>query len=350
MALNTIQGFYDIETAAGIIPEATQATYNRSLLERAEPLLVYDKFGQRHPLKTRSGKSMIFRRWEKLDDATTPLSEGVTPAGSTLTRTELVAMIKQYGDWVGLSDMLILTDFDPTINEASEVLGEQMGETLDSIYRDLLVAGTQAYTSLTATTWEAYAAKVNAANVIHPDILDKAINVLDRANAKKFTRMVSGTVKVNTYPIAASYWGVVHPDVTKDFYNVSNFTRGTEFVPVEQYSAHTQTMPGEVGKYRSIRFVESTNAKIWTDVGSGTTTGMRTTGGSNCDVYGTLIFGRDAYGIVPLEKGSARTIIHRAGSNTDPLNQRNTVGWKHATTCKILNDEWMVRLETTASA
>jgi len=107
-------------------------------------------------------------------------------------------------------------------------------------------------------------------------------------------------------------------------------------------------MPGEVGKYRSIRFIETTHAKIWEGAGSGTTTGMRNDG-SNCDVYGCLFFAKDAYGIVPLEKGSARTIVHRGGSTSDPLNQRNTVGWKHAATLAILNDEYMVRLETTAS-
>lgn len=67
-------------------------------------------------------------------------------------------------------------------------------------------------------------------------------------------------------------------------------------------------------------------------------------------MYTTLVFGRDAYGIVPLNGGSARTIIHRAGGPGDPLNQRNTVGWKWAGTSVILNDEWMVRIESGTQA
>lgn len=357
MSVNTIQGFYDAENASGYsptLPKVTQAIYNRSLLERAKPLLVYQKFGGRTPLKQRNGKSMVFRRWLNLDENTTPLSEGTTPAGSNLTKEEVVATIKQYGDYVTISDMMDMTNFDPTINEASEILGEQMGQSLDTIYADLLAAGTNAYVvSATSTPPAAFDDnRSTVAQIINKVALDKAINVLDRNNAKKFTRLIEGADRDNTYPVAPAYWAVIHPDITRDLYDAtsSGLNIGSNFTPVEHYAKQTQVMPGEVGKYRSIRFIESTHCKVWPDSGSGTTTGMRTTSGSNCDVYGVMIFGRDAYKIVPLEKGSARTIVHRAGGPGDPLDQRNTVGWKAATTLAITNDDWMVRLEVTASA
>lgn len=360
MPMNTIQGYYDAENAAGLLPKVTQAIYNRTLLERANPSLVYDKFGQRHPLKNRSGKSMVFRRWKKLAEATAPLAEGVTPTGSELTKEEVIATIKQYGDYVTITDMLDLTNFDPIINEASEILGEQMGETLDTIYASKLSAGTNAYvvtqdytdfggTGETAPAHPAFSAnRSSVAGVLNRAAIDKAINVLDRADAKRFTSMVSGANKENTWPMDAAYWAVIHPDITRDLHMTlrSGLVKGNDFVPVEQYASHSGVMPGEVGKYRNVRFVATTHCPIWADAGAAVgSTGLRSTGGSNVDVYSVLIFGRDAYGIVPLEKGSARTIIHRAGSTADPLNQRNTVGWKSATTLSILNDEWMVRLE-----
>jgi hypothetical protein len=61
------------------------------------------------------------------------------------------------------------------------------------------------------------------------------------------------------------------------------------------------------------------------------------------------VFARDAYGVVPLQRGSARTIIQRAGGNTDPLEQRNTVGWKSAGCAIILNDDWMYRVVAAAA-
>jgi N4-gp56 family major capsid protein len=161
--------------------------------------------------------------------------------------------------------------------------------------------------------------------------------------------MVAGTNKIGTAPIAKSYWAVIHPDMVHDFYNDADFNVGTDFIPVERYAAHTGAMSNEIGKYRNIRFITSTNAKVSLGSSTQATSGYKQTDSLN-DVYSVLIFARDAYGIIPLQGGAAKTIIHRAGGPTDPLNQRNTIGWKAATTAKILNDAWMCRLECAVQA
>ena len=50
--------------------------------------------------------------------------------------------------------------------------------------------------------------------------------------------------------------------------------------------------------------------------------------------------------------GGLQTIIKQKGSGgtADPLDQRATIGWKAAKTAEILVDEYMVRIETGASA
>ena len=45
-------------------------------------------------------------------------------------------------------------------------------------------------------------------------------------------------------------------------------------------------MEGEIGKLDEVRFIESTNAVVFTGEGD-----------SSVDVYGTIIFGQEAYGI-----------------------------------------------------
>lgn len=338
-------------TSTTSLKATTTAMYNRSLLSRAYPALLHAKFGQRRPLKQRNGTTMIFRRYNTLTSTTTPLTEGVTPTGTSLDYTNVEATIKQYGNFVVISDLLDMTHFDPIINEASELMGENMGDSLDLVYREILNAGTNAlFIAVDGSGTEAFgAARVNVNGVLTKEGLDSAINLLDRANAKKYTTLIQGADKDNTYPVAPSYWGLIHPDMERDLYAsaYSNLTKGTDFVPVEQYSMQTQVMPTEVGKYRSVRFLTTTNAKIWSAVGGTTDDGVvyRGTAGTGCDVYSCLIFARDAYGLIPLSGGSARTIIHRAGGNQDPLNQRNTVGWKAATTGCILQQNNMVRIE-----
>lgn len=335
----------DLQTTATIyadessIPAVTQAVYNRDLLTRAYPLLVHDKFGQRKPLKQSNGKSMVFRRYERLALATQALAEGQTPGGTTLDKTDVVATISQYGNWIGISDLLDLVGVDNTIRETSKLLGENMGETLDVLYRDVITAGTVYICVDTDDTsgFTTSQSRGDTGGKICKSALDLAIKTLDLANARRFTGMIEGTPKDATFPVAPAYWAIIHPEITEDLYSGSsavNLDVGSEFTPVERYSRYTDVMAGEVGKYRNIRFVETSHAKWFDNAGE-----------SSADVYTCLILAQDAYGIVPLQGGSARTIIHRAGGTHDPLNQRNTVAWKAATTAVILNDNFMYRIE-----
>ena len=71
------------------------------------------------------------------------------------------------------------------------------------------------------------------------------------------------------------------------------------------------------------------------------------------DVHCTLVFGKDAYGVIDVEgKGAVQLIVkpHGSGGTNDPLDQRATIGAKvMAYTAAILNDLWLVRIEHTVS-
>ena len=73
--------------------------------------------------------------------ATTPLDEGITPAGSSLSVTDRA----QYGDFITITDKLDYQSQDPVLMEAAEILGDQMGDTLDQLTRDVLTAGSNKY-------------------------------------------------------------------------------------------------------------------------------------------------------------------------------------------------------------
>ena len=72
------------------------------------------------------------------------------------------------------------------------------------------------------------------------------------------------------------------------------------------------------------------------------------------DVHATLVFGKDAYGVIDLEgRGAMQTIVkpHGSAGADDPLNQRATVGAKlPAYAAVILNDLWLLRIEHAVSA
>ena len=126
------------QTTTTQVGPAVSTMYDRLLLMRARPHLIHTLFGQRRDLRKKSGNTIRFRRYTNLSVATTPIGEGQTPAGSQLAKTDLNAVVSQYGDFVEISDVVDLTVEDAVITEAVELLGQQFGETIDAIVRDTL--------------------------------------------------------------------------------------------------------------------------------------------------------------------------------------------------------------------
>lgn len=128
-------------TASGMSVEM-KTFYDRNLIENAEPELVHDQWAQTRNIPKNGGKTIEFRKYDQLPKAMTPLTEGVTPTGKAMNVTKIEATVKQYGDFIELSDLLILTAIDNNIVEATTLIGSQAGRTLDTISREVLAAGT----------------------------------------------------------------------------------------------------------------------------------------------------------------------------------------------------------------
>ena len=110
-------------TGTSDIPGNLQGYYDRNLLERAVPAELHGIFLQSRPVPKNMGTRINFRRYGSLAVATTPLGEGLTGDGKKMTNTDIYATLKQYGDFVTMSDFLMQTGLDPILVEAGEVLG-----------------------------------------------------------------------------------------------------------------------------------------------------------------------------------------------------------------------------------
>jgi N4-gp56 family major capsid protein len=302
-------------------------------LSRPRVNCVLDQFGQVRPLPKNKTQSIIFRRFNKLDSTPVLLQEGVTPTGKTLTKTDVTATVKQLGDWVGITD--VIQDFheDPVLNEAIGVLGDQQDEMYDKFYAGTLKAGTNVV--------YANGAARNAVNTpVTSTVLDKAIRVLERQEARRKTKVVKAGVNIGTSPIPPSYIIACHSDLRKDFEAISGW-KG-----VHEYANQDNLLKGEAGSVKQFRVVFDNNLTPWADAG-GARGAMISTTGVNADVYPVLVIGEDAYGIVPLAgKGAVETLISNPkAQHGDELAQNGSVGWKGWTTAVILNDLFMVRVE-----
>lgn len=315
------------------IPAEVNNFYDKTLLMRAVPAFIHARWAQVRDIPRKAGSSTIkFRRYGNLSAATTALSEGITPSGSQLSVTDITATVLQYGDFVTITDVLDYESEDPILMETAEILGDQMGDTIDQLTRDVLAAGTSVSY---AGTGNVARADVAAGDNITDVLIKKSVRTLKNNKAKKISRMINAETGINTTPINAAYIGLVHPNTTYDLKGV------TGWVPVEKYASTKQAMDSEVGAVDEVRFVESPNAKVFT--GQGT---------AGADVYATLIFGAEAYGTTRISGEAVKNIVKPLGSGgtEDPLEQRATSGWKITFVAKILNNDFITRIEHTVSA
>lgn len=297
----------------GLSPEM-RTYYSDYLIDEAQPNLVHDQFGQKHPIPKNGGKTIQFRKFKPFAKATTPLKEGVTPDGGSLEVTTLESTIAQYGYYVTISDILDLTAVDNTLVETTKLLGSQAGTTLDTITREVLSSGTSVMYSGGVEAREA----LGADNKLTVDDIYRAARFLKAQNAPK---------------INGSYVAIVHPDVSYDL------MRDEEWIDVHKYSATSDIFEGEIGKIGGVRFVESTEAKIFAK------------GAGEKDVYSTLVLGANAYGVTDITGGGLQHIVKQLGSGgtADPLNQRATAGWKAIKTAEILVQNYMIRIESVST-
>jgi len=287
--------------------------YSDYLIDNAEAKLVHDQFGQKHPIPKNGGKTIEFRKYSPLPKALEPLTEGVTPDGRSLNVTKIEATVSQYGDYVTLSDMLLLTAIDNNLVQATKLLGNQAGATLDTITREVLNGGTNVIYAGGVTSRDAVADTLTVQDI------KKAARALKAQNADK---------------IGDSFVAIIHPDVAFDL------TNDKEWKDVRTYCAPEDWYEGEIGKIAGVRFVETTEAKIWAGAGSG-----------GKSVYSTLVLADNAYGVTDITGGGLQHITKQLGSagTGDPLNQRATAGWKATKTAERLVEQFMVRIESVST-
>ena len=281
-----------LQNTTGTMTNEMKTFYEKRLIDQAEPRLVHDQFADYYPVPQNGGKTIEFRKYDSLPKADTPLTEGVTPNGQTLNVTTITSDLHQYGGWTPLTDVLQMTAIDNNVVQATRVLASQAGLTSRKA-------------------------------------LDKSCTL----TPKLFFQAAAQLGAMNADPIGDSYIAIIHPYAAYDLKTCK------EFIEAHKYADPDTMYRGEIGKLGNIRFIETSEAKIWKDA----------TCPEGLAVFGTLVLGAHAYGVTELEGGGLEHIVKQLGYGDDPLNQRASVGWKGMRAAERLVEQYMVRIESVSS-
>jgi len=375
----------------GALSAEMKTYYGMELLENAKPALVHNQFAATRGVPVGGGKTVEWRKFGSFEKALTPLTEGVTPDGSGISVSYITKELSQYGDYTTVSDMLDLTAIDDVVLEITDRHGANMGLTLDTVTRNEIQQGTKVI----------YAPTINAdgseTEVLHRYELGKQ----NKLTAALVARAATALKKMNAPTFDGKYVCILHPSVAFDLRN------DPDWIAAHQYAAATELFSGEIGELHGVRFVETTEAKIFRGedlteesrnvtvaaassnnvitvqetLGPGslsgksvlvggkkvkviTNTANTLTVASNVSVsegdivypaeggaeggavYGCLFIGKGAYGVIDLSEGTEVIVKPRGSSGTaDPLDQRSSVGWKGVHAAAILYDEYILRVE-----
>lgn len=316
MFATTMNTSTSVQSGTGANSTKPNAWYDKLLLK----LLVqtdwyHSRFAQERPMPAKAGDTINFRKIKKLETSLDPLQEGVTPDGLNGSLEAISAVTAQYGDWMLFTDLVDVTTVDPIINEYTVELARSAREKIDRLVRRELHAGTNVFYAGGRTS------RVTVAAGDIPKIDD-------------FRKMRLAMQKAFIEPaVDGKYVVLCSPDTIFDLMDDPKF--------VKAYDIGANNKPfikGEIADIYGIKFIEVPNAMVFSGEGA-----------SGVDVHSALMLGQRAYGITKIKgNGDIQTITKGLGSagTTDPLNQRQSIGWKmNAFTVKRLYEEGICRYE-----
>lgn len=310
------------------------------MLTRALPRLVHGRWGMQARLNKMGAYEL--RKYGALSAVTSALTEGTTPSEQSAISLTLVTITPSfYGAWLGYTDELEMTAFDPIISEFSSILGEQAGLSADTLIRNTLTDG--------ATKDYAGDASSRA-----------TVGTNDGITYAEFVKQIASLEAANALPVDGDDFIVImHPNAWAKLMQDATFV-----AMFQQEAARDNNNPirsGLVGRLLRCKIFVSSNSRVYAGAGE-----------SSGDVYSMLFIAREAYGYVGMA-GSFPNLVDNAPESSytmtgqgvkpveiilkqlgsagadDPLNQRATIGWKMSLGIAMTNATWARDLEQYAT-
>ena len=293
--------------------------YEKTFLNRAEYEYIYNQGAQMRTMPANEGKTVNFTRHTPLATATTALTEGTNPAEVALTASTVSATLAEYGTTVKISRFLSLTSIDVNNKEKIEVVGQNMGETLDELTRNELATGATAQLA----GGKSALTDVAITDVLSVAELRKAVRTLKKNKAPRYQDRI------------APWMGKVGPDTSYDL------TSDSTFISADIYDNGAEKLyNGELGKILGVRLMESANQNETANGGT-----------SNADIIWNFVHGANAFGCIDLvgDKPKLYIIPHTNIDSGNAAGRFSLVSWAASYVCKTLNANWLIAIKTGAT-
>ena len=282
-----------------------QVAFDRLAYFALRSELLFDQAADVQPVQqAMPGTGVTFTIFADISAATSTLNEVTDVTPVALSDSQVTVTLNEYGNAVVTTAKLRGTAFLDVDSAAANIIGYNAGDSIDQVVREVLAAGTNVVYATGGTTTPTSRESISTDDILHADDVRKVVAQLRGANVATFE---------------GSYMGFIHPDVSYDFR--SNTDVAAWRTPAN-YVNPEGIYNGEIGKFESVRFIETPRAKKFANASNGTST----TG--TIDAYCTHVMGRQALAkAYSVTDGNGATPKIVRGNVTDILMRLQPLGW-----------------------
>lgn len=303
-----ITGVTNPNTTSSLSPEVA-TYYEKVFLDRAEMELVLKEGGQLRTHPANEGRTVNFTRYNPLTIITDPLGELSNPVTCSITACTVAMTLSEYGLTTIHSKLLTLVSIDSGMKEKVELVGQNMGESLNRLVRNELQNGTSYFGN------GHHVASFTAGDTLDACDIRQMTKALELAKARPYK---DGMYMGKTDPISKY-----------------NLIGDTTWVNAKTYSSVKDLYKGEMGELYQVRWL------LNKDVSSGTE--AASTASSTTVRYYTYVHGDNAFGCYDLAQDKPRLYIlpNQVDSNS-PAGRVSYISWAGSYATKLLNSDWVI--------
>tara|TARA_R110002096_G_C14649232_1_gene726294 strand:- start:2517 stop:3455 length:939 start_codon:yes stop_codon:yes gene_type:complete len=268
---------------------------------------------QSHP-----GSAIQFNIYNDLAQATTALTETSDVTAVAMGDSTVTVTLLEYGNAVTTTAKLRGTSFLNVDADAANIIGYNMGNSIDKIVQAVLVGGSSVLYGGDATN----TGELAVADEITASLIRKGVAQLRGDSAPTFS--------------GGTYVGFIHPDVSFD---LRADTAVTDVIQYQIRQDGSGIRNGSIGTFGGVDFIETPRIDLVANAGA-----------SNVDQYNTVICGKQALAKAHSRGagfGSDPGVVF--GPVTDSLRRFQTVGWYHLVGYSRFREASLQRIETSSS-
>lgn len=342
--------------------------YDRAGVESATEMNVYGQFADRKSMPTKYGKTYKISKWlhiydrdltdgefatlgyltsRDIADVTTgltatdgsgaALTEG---AGATNNRTikkvTMETSFASYGEMIDYTDEVELFSEDYIQVQYRKELGHLANRRYEDLIQLDMLGTTNVMYAGTATSNATMGAGIAADGSeddlfrVDFDLIRKASRKLVRNRAKKNTKIVTGSTKVDTRTVNKAFYAIIGPEIKYDLETVTDPVGDLAYVPAYKYASATNLAEGEVGALQDVRFIESESQVVYRGAGAAipvSYVGTLSNNGTNFDLFPILFPTEGSFATVGLKGRGKIKFMSQSPNKVELSNPYGTQGF-----------------------